>query len=204
MLKLFRTLKPRDFFILGIFWIFAAGAVSLMVVLFMLKPVAEHKPVYQLATGEITARTLFPLAQQAAQAWAGDVLFVSASATWEQSSVATLAQPVDWVYRFYSPGQQRMILVLVSPAKQVVVQPHLAKVKHEQRLVVPQAWQVDSPAALQVWLNQEGWGWLEQHPEATVSVKLTQDLTTQSPVWLISGETSVTGERVFQTIAATQ
>ena len=199
-----KSLRRRDILILGAFWISTACVVGLLLLFFMLRaPTAEQPgPTIELPSGDVTAKNLYNLAQAAAQVWAEDVRFVSVSATWNHASVAQLEQPVEWVYRFYSPGLQRILFVIVTPEQEVVVRPHLAKIRRELRIVDSDNWQVDSPAAVSAWLNNGGLEWLQQAADRVVSAQLTQDLESNSPVWTISGLNPETGESVVFTLDA--
>jgi hypothetical protein len=201
-----KSLRRRDILILGAFWISTACVVGLLLLFFMLRaPTTEQPgPTIELPSGDVTAKNLYNLAQDAAQSWAEDVQFVSVSATWNHASVAQLEQPVEWVYRFYSPGLQRILFVIVTPEQEVVVRPHLAKIRRELRIVGSDNWQVDSPAAVSAWLNNGGLEWLQQAADRVVSAQLTQDLESNSPVWTISGLNPETGESVVFTLDAAQ
>jgi hypothetical protein len=201
------SFRRREVFILLAFWGSAMCIVAVLLAFYAMRPPEVSRPVYQLNVtnaGEATALGLFPIAQAAAQAWESDVQFVSASATWDPASLASLAQPVEWVYRFYSPGLQRILFVLVTPDQQVLVRPHLDKVRRELRIVDPAQWQMDSPAAITAWLNEgRGGDWLAQTVAHIVSAQLMMNVETNRPVWAISGLNPETGESVLYTIEAT-
>ena len=198
-----KSLKRRDILILGTFWLSTACVVGLLLVFFMLRASELSRPTFELNSSEITALLLYPVAQEAALAWESDVQFVSASATWNHPTIAGLEQPVEWIYRFYSPGLQRIIFVIVTPEQQVVVQPHLEKIRRELRIVDPERWQMDSPAAITAWLNNGGGEWLQFAADRIVSAQLTQDLEANTPIWTISGLNPETGETILYTIEAT-
>ena len=201
---MFKSLKRRDLLILGTFWITTACTVGLMLVFFMLRSSELSRPTYQLNAGEITARSLFSTAQEAAQAWESDVQFVSASATWNHPSLTDLEQPVEWIYRFYSPSLQRLLFVIVTPDRQIIVRPHLEKTRRELRIVNPNEWQLDNAAAISAWLNHGGGDWLQFSADRIVSAQLTQNLKTNGPVWTISGLNPETGESIVYTVEANQ
>ena len=201
---MFKSLKRRDLLILGTFWITTACTVGVMLAFFMLRSSGLSQPTYQLNAGEITAHSLLPVAQEAALAWESDAQFVSASATWNHATLAELEQPVEWIYCFYSPGLQRLLFVIVTPGREVIVRPHLDKTRRELRLVNPNDWRMDSPAAITAWLNHGGGEWLQFSAERIVSAQLTQNLQTNGPMWTISGLNSETGESFVYTIEANQ
>jgi hypothetical protein len=197
-----KSLKRRDIIILVTFWASIACVIGLMVGFFMLRASEWSRPVYRLKAAQVTARSLFPLAQEAAQNWEGDMQFVSASATWTHASISQLEQPVEWIYRFYSPGLKRILFVIVTPEQQVVAQPHLEKVYREFRIVDPAKWHMDNAEAMSAWLNNGGAEWLQMAADRIVSAQLTQDLQANAPVWTISGLNPETGESVVFTIPA--
>jgi hypothetical protein len=196
------SLKRRDFLVLATFWGASACIVGFVLVLFMLRPAQSSQPVYQITPGEITALTLYPLAEEAAQGWESDVQLISASTTWNHASMATLEQPVEWLYRFYSPGLQRILFVIVTPEQEVIVRPHLNRSRRELRIVDPNNWQMDSPTAITVWLNNGGGDWLLQAPNPIVSAQLAFNSTKNSPMWTISGLDMETGQSVRYTLEA--
>lgn len=197
-----KSLKRRDIIILATFWISIICVIGLLLAFFMLRYSEWSRPVYQLKATTVTARSLFPLAQEAATAWQGDMQFVSASATWTHADLAGLEQPVEWIYRFYSPGLKRILFVIVTPDQQVIARPHLDRVQRELRLVDPARWQMDNAEALSAWLNNGGIEWLQSATDRIVSAQLTQDLAANEPVWTISGLNPETGESVVFTIPA--
>lgn len=197
-----KSLRRRDILILATFWISTACMIGLLLGFFLLRSSEVSRQPYRLKAGEITARALFPLAQEAALAWESDVQFVSASATWNHASLTELEQPVEWIYRFYSPGLKRLVFVIVTPEQVVIVRPHLTKVRRELRIVNPTMWQMDSPEAISAWLNNGGGPWLQQAADRVVSAQLTQDLARNAPVWTISGLNPETGDSVLYTVEA--
>jgi hypothetical protein len=199
----FRSLKRRDYLILATFWLASACVVGLILIFFALGTSGESQAVYELTPGEITALTLYPLAEAAALAWEEDVLFISASTSWNHASMAVLEQPVEWVYRFYSPGLQRILFVIVTPEQEIIVQPHLRKIRRELQVIDPAEWQMDSPEAITAWLNSGGGRWLQQAPNPVISAQLTFDLDENVPVWTISGLDVETGQSINYTLKAT-
>jgi len=202
-----KSLRRRDILILVTFWTCAVCTVGIILFFFWLRSSEASRasgPGYILNPSQITARSLFPLAQEAALAWEDDVQFVSASTTWNQPALTDLEQPVDWVYRFYSPEQQRFLFVIVTPDQVVIVRPHLAKTRRELRLIDPERWTVDSPIIIANWLNQGGGGlWLDQTTQKIVSAQLTFNISENKPVWVISGSNPETGQSIRYTRPAT-
>jgi hypothetical protein len=201
--SLFRSLRRRDYLILTTFWFGSACVVGLILIFFAFSTSGQSQSVYELPPDEVTALTLYPLAEEAALAWEKDVLFISASTSWNHASMAALGQPVEWVFRFYSPGLQRILFVIVTPEHKVIVQPHLRKVRRELQIIDPAEWQMDSPAAMTAWLNNGGGRWLQQSPNPVISAQLTFDLEENVPIWTISGLDVETGQSINYTLKAT-
>jgi hypothetical protein len=176
--------------------------IGLMLTFYLIRSSSLSPALYQVTPGDITALSMYPLAEAAALAWESDVQFISASATWNNTSFAELEQPTDWVYRFYSPGLERILFVIVTPDQNVIVRPHLARIRRELRVVDPSTWQLDSPAALAAWLNSGGGAWLQQSSSRIVSAQLAFDLEQNSPMWTISGLNPETSDSVQFTIEA--
>jgi hypothetical protein len=199
---MFKSLRRRDILILVTFWLSMACIVGLALIFFMLRPPdisqpGPGEPAYSLEPAEVTALKLYPLAYEAALAWEEDVQFVSASATWPHASLSDLEGPVEWLFRFYSPGQKRILFVIVTPDMEIIARPHLARVRRELRVIDPATWQVDSPEAMTAWLNQgEGGVWLDQAADRTVSAQLTFSIAKNQPVWTISGLNPETGQSI--------
>ena len=193
---MFKSLKRRDVLILATFWLTAACTAGLILTFFILgSRNTSRLPSYELTVpGQVTARTLYPIAEEAALAWEQDTRFVSASATWNNASIAEFEQPVDWVYRFYSPGQKRILFVIITAEQKVIVQPHIVPVRRELRLIDPETWQVDSPDALVGWLNNGGGPWLQQASSRVVSAQLAFDIAENRPRWAISALNPETGQ----------
>ena len=203
---MFRSLHRRDIVLLMTFWIASMGLIGLGLGFLLLRASAAapaHAPTYVFNPSQVTAKSLYPLAREAALAWEDDVQFVSASATWNQPALADLEQPVDWLYRFYSPKQRRLLFVIVAPDQTVMARPHLAKTWRELRLIDPDQWSVDSPASIANWLNQGGGGlWLDQTASRAVSAQLTFNISENKAVWTISGSNQETGQSVNYTLPA--
>jgi hypothetical protein len=199
---MFKSLKRRDYIVLAVFWLSIVCVIGLMMTFFLIRSSNLSQPLYQVTPGEVTALSMYPLAEAAALAWESDVQFISASATWNNASFAELEQPTDWVYRFYSPRLERILFVIVTPDQTVIVRPHLARIRRELRVVEPSTWQLDSSAALAAWLNSGGGAWMQQSSSRIVSAQLAFNLEQNTPMWTISGLNPETSDSVQFTIAA--
>lgn len=199
---MFKSLKRRDYIVLAVFWLSIVCVIGLMLTFFLIRSSNLSQPLYQVTSGDVTALSMYPLAEAAALAWESDVQFISASTTWNNASFAELEQPTDWVYRFYSPGQERILFVIVAPDQTVIIRPHLARIRRELRVVDPSTWQLDSSAALAAWLNNGGGAWMQQSSSRIVSAQLSFNLEQNTPMWTISGLNPETSDSVQFTIEA--
>jgi len=200
--SVFQSLKRRDILILVVFWLTSACVVGLILIFFVLRSSDISNPVIELDEGEVTAKKLYPVAEEAARAWESDVQFISASASWDHASLATLAAPVDWVYNFYSPGLQRILFVIVTPEQKIIVRPHLQKVRREVKIINPEQWAMDSPTALSNWLSNGGNGWLQSALNPTVSAQLTYNPIREELEWTVAGLDLETGQQSNYTAKA--
>ncbi len=208
----FGSLRRRDIIVLGGFWGSIVCVMLIMLTFFILRQSEISKPVYTIETNQTSALNLYPLAQQAAVEWLGDVQFISTSAVWDGSTLVEVQQPIDWfkqleqptewVYRFYSPSVQRILFVIVTPDQTVIIRPHISKVRRETRVIEPEQWQVDSPKAISFWLNNQGAAWLGQVTTPIISLQLTMDAENQTPIWTITGLNPDNGQSVFYTVKA--
>lgn len=200
--SVFQSLKRRDILILVVFWGTSACMVALVLGFFFLRASDISQPVIRLSEGEVTAQKLYPTAEAAARAWENDAQFVSVAASWEHTSLANLEEPAEWVYRFYSPGLQRILFVIVTPEQKVIARPHLQKVRRELQIIDRDRWQMDSPVALSNWLNNGGNGWLQSSLNPTVSVQLTYSPIEEALIWTVSGLDLETGQQFNYTASA--
>jgi hypothetical protein len=200
--SVFQSLKRRDILILAVFWLTSACVVLLVLGFFFLRSSDLSQPVYEVNEGEVTALKLYTIAEEAARAWESDVQFISASASWDHASLSGLEAPVEWIYRFYSPGLNRILFVIVTPEQQVILRPHLDKVRREMKIIDADQWQMDSPAALSTWLNHGGNGWLQSALNPTVSAQLTYSVDQESLIWIVSGLDLETGQQMNYTANA--
>jgi len=200
--SVFQSLKRRDILILVVFWLTSACVVGLVLIFFFLRSSDISNPVIRLKEGDVTAQKLYPVAAAAAQAWESDVQFITATASWDHASLATLEEPVEWVYRFYSPGLQRILFVIVTPEQQVMVRPHLQRVRRELNIIDADQWDMDSPTALSNWLSNGGNGWLQGALNPTVSAQLTYSPIREELIWTVSGLDLETGQQFNYTARA--
>ena len=144
-------------------------------------------PAYTPAPSEVTATTLYPLAQEKASGWRQDAQLVSCRGTWEQTAINLVGNPIEWDYRFYSAQAKLLYFVTVSPDGRVNGTQHLGSVNRPPPALPVDGWQVDSPAALANWLNAGGGQFLGSRPGIEVVAQLTVRSADAHPEWTLVG-----------------
>lgn len=151
-------------------------------------PTPGPQPVHTVTYTEVTGLGQYQIAWREGQSWATDAALVSASASWPQVlSVGQVGEPVDWHYRFYSPGKERLFIVNVGPDQRV------SSVEHRVRVTLPPAlpgaerWVIDSPAALAIWLDYGGAELIRRNPGLEVLIELRRVKNHAGPVWMVIG-----------------
>lgn len=153
-----------------------------------LTPTPGPQPTHTVTFVQITGLSQFALAAAAAQKWSSDAQLVSVSASWPQlMSQDQLGSPVEWTYRFYSPGQARLFNIKVQPDKQVESFEHLVKITLPPPSLDQAAWTIDSPAALAIWLDYGGADMIRTNPGAEVLIQLRHLNNYPEPVWMVIG-----------------
>ncbi len=144
-------------------------------------------PLYTPPASDVTAKSLYPLAEEKARGWREDAQLVSARGTWEQTAVNLVGQPVQWEYRFYSDTSKLLYFVIVTPDGQVAGTQHVRPVYRPPALLPVASWQVDSPAALTNWLNAGGGTFLGSRPGVQVAAQLSVRQAGASAQWTVVG-----------------
>jgi len=144
-------------------------------------------PLYTPPPSEITAKSLYPLAEEKAKGWREDAQLVSARGTWEQTAINLVGQPVQWEYRFYSDASKLLYFVIVTPDGQVAGTQHLRPVYRPPALLPVESWQVDSPSALTNWLNAGGGAFLGSRPGIQVAAQVSVRQAGAGAQWTVVG-----------------
>jgi hypothetical protein len=144
-------------------------------------------PLYTPPPSEITAKSLYPLAEEKAKGWREDAQLVSARGAWEQTAINLVGQPVQWEYRFYSDASKLLYFVIVTPDGQVAGTQHLRPVYRPPAPLPVESWQVDSPAALTGWLNAGGGAFLGSRPGIQVAAQLSVRQAGANAQWTVVG-----------------
>jgi hypothetical protein len=191
-------LKRRDLVILVAAWLVAAlGIVTAVILLWPSGELSRPSlpttiaptvaPTYTVEYTQVTARSLYPQAETTAREWQADVQLAGIATNWPQTAVNLVGNPTSWTFRFYSPSQGRLYLASVTPDGQVTGMPHFRTQTSPPTVIDVEAWQVDAPDAVAVWLDNGGGSFLGQHPGIEVLAQLSADEISGRPTWTIVG-----------------
>jgi hypothetical protein len=187
------NLRARDILLLFVGWVFVAVVLIVLVLVFrsrmMPEPAGGPKPVptYTIVYTQVTARGLYPTAEELAGAWQPDAQLVSLTATWRGTAVNLVGQPAEWVYRFYSPSRRHYYFVTVTPDGQVQGIEHARKVDLTPPVIPLEDWRVDSVEAVTAWLDYGGGAMLGAKPGIEVSAQLNVPAEGSEPTWAVVG-----------------
>jgi len=185
-------LRARDILLLVVGWVFVVLALATLFVVLrsrtsMSTGVAQPVPTYTVTFTQVTARGLFPAAEELALAWQADAQLVSLAATWRGTAVDVVGQPSEWVFRFYSPSWQRYYFVTAQPDGQVWGIEHARQVDQPPPVIAVEDWRVDSVEALATWLDAGGGAMLSAKPGIEVSAQLNVPTEGGDLTWAMVG-----------------
>lgn len=135
-----------------------------------------------------TAKTAYPLAEEAAKGWREDAQLLSATAAWGEATEKELASgKTSWGFYFLSPLARQIKAFSVSGES-------ATGTKTFDLTSTPQGidlsrWQVDSPEAIKIFLDQGGRDFLARYPGAAVHLRLAAQEDGRL-VWTASGLSS--------------
>jgi hypothetical protein len=152
-------------------------------------------PTHTVAYLDITGLRQQTLAEATARSWAEDAQLVSINAGWpEVLRIDQVGEPATWHYRFYSPGKARQLFVTVDVESRVRSVEHVARVTLPPRTIKMDAWAVDSPTALALWLDYGGSEMLRTNPGLELAAQLRTVSNNPNPIWLVIGLDKRTGD----------
>jgi hypothetical protein len=149
---------------------------------------------YAPPVAAVSARSAYLLAQEVALNWREDAYLTSVSSSWPSATMGAFAEPVSWVFQFYSPSGGKVNLISVAGGEARALRQSFAP--YALSAIVPDAWQVDSPQALAEWLNAGGGRFLRAHTLVDVHASLRYDKQSRRLVWYVMGLDSA-GADVF-------
>jgi hypothetical protein len=149
-------------------------------------PLAGNQPRPTPPWELLTAREAYPLAEKVAKEWRSDARLSSATAAWSQPTMAELTTGrTAWGFSFVSPsaGEKAILAVTGQQAELVQVQ----RVSKVPELLDVAGWQVDSPLAVRMFLDHEGEGFLRDHPDSEIHLRLSTWAEEGTILWLAIG-----------------
>lgn len=175
--------------LIGLVWVVVAGVLVLALVLTSsgnLEPAAHQR----LGSVSETARGVYPLTEKLALDWRDDAVLVGITAGWRAATLESLRQPPTWSFQFYSPGQQETYVTVVMQGEAGGVRKTL--VPYPLPAIPVDEWAVDSSQVVEMWLDDGGARFLEQHPtDAELRLQLRAVATNQDGapqlVWTVTG-----------------
>ncbi len=153
-------------------------------------PVTQSTRVYSLPQVPYSARGFYDRAWQAALSWQSDAQLASAAAYWPFVRLDHLSQPTTWTFQFFSPATQHIYVIAVDERNINVIRSSLTP--YPLTTLRIEQWQIDSPEALNTWLNHGGGRFLELHPAVDVLARLVAG--NENIEWVIAGNVSGTDE----------
>ncbi len=120
-----------------------------------------------------TGQEAYRLALPKAQAWHDDVVVTGVEAVWRQpASPELLRGKTNWVLYFYSPSaHQTRTLSVVGKTVQIN---QTNDTDTAPKFIDNNTWQVDSPQAIQTFLQNGGQTFLNSYPHANIHIQLHQ------------------------------
>jgi len=188
-------LSRRDLILIAAFWLVGCALMTIVVYFAVFQPVAQPlspggggpQATFTLVAGDQTARNLQTAAREQVARWQADAQLFTVAATWEQTDLNRLTEPATWTYRFYSPALRRFYFVTVRPDGEVTGISHSERVRTPPPVINPDVWQIDSPQALNIWLNQGGATLLQAIPGIQIVAQLQVNSPDDPLTWAVAG-----------------
>lgn len=135
----------------------------------------------------LTAQEAYPLAEGAARAWQPDAKLSNASSSWGNGATPQelLEGKTTWGFHFISPSTSQFCIVSVMGEEARVIES--GSIPKVPVLLELSDWHVDSPQALNVFLDQGGRDFLAAHADTDVHLHLLTSIENETLLWLASG-----------------
>lgn len=134
------------------------------------------------------AKAAWLLAEEAATGWREDAQLLSATAAWSEATERELASgKTSWGFYFLSPLARQIQAFSVSGESATGTRTF--DLTSAPQGIDLSRWQVDSPEAIKIFLDQGGRDFLAQHPGAAVHLRLAAQEEGRL-VWTASGLSS--------------
>lgn len=174
--------------ILGVIVVLVYGTLAILIIGVSGSGSPESTPTSRSGAGEgpLTAREAYALAVSEAQNWREDAQLENATASWlDVASEEQLAADVAWGFTFLSAQSREAKILSVTRlgAESARDMPSTAAMRAADVAL----WDVDSPEVLSLLLEHGGRDFLNQHPGATISLRLGPEEDSSRLVWLAIG-----------------
>ncbi len=149
-------------------------------------PLAGNQPRPTPPWEVLTAREAYSLAERVGKEWQGDARLSSATAAWSRPTVAELTTGrTAWGFSFVSVSARETAIISVMGDDVQIIQVRQTPQIHE--LLDSTGWQVDSPLAVRTFLEEGGEGFLRDHPDSDVHLRLSTRAEEGTISWLAIG-----------------
>ena len=136
---------------------------------------------------QVTAKSMQAAAQPKLSQWATDAQLFAVTATWETATLNSVGEPTYWTYRYYSPSHKRFFFITVGADGSVMGTIHGEHIYHAPYPLPVADWRVDSPEALNIWLNYGGAALITATPNIQVVAQLQVSEPNAPPLWTVAG-----------------
>jgi len=142
---------------------------------------------FTVVPSQVTAKSMQAFTRDTLALWAADAQFYTVAATWDGVELEQVGQPATWTYRYYSSEQKRLFFITISPQGQITPTSHGERVYHPPQPIVMADWVVDSPQAVNIWLNYGGAAMLAALPGIQVVAQLQIPEPGKPLTWTVAG-----------------
>jgi hypothetical protein len=151
------------------------------------QPSSSHPPAFLLEE-RASVRNALSTAQEEALRWQTDSQLSSAGIVWDDLGPGGLLKCDRWTFHFYSPSQQRMLILRVVDGRAERLR--VALVPQPLPILSLDQWKIDSTEALRIWWEQGGEEFVRQHTDVTINLKLRTEPGGTRAVWSVVGASS--------------
>ncbi len=147
---------------------------------------------------QVTAKNMQAAAQAKLSQWAADAQLFAVTGTWEDATVDAVGSPTFWTYRYYSPSRKRFFFITVNPDGSVMGTLHGERIYTTPYAVPAENWAIDSPAAVNTWLNYGGLSLISAIPGIQVVAQLQISEPNTPLQWTVAGYDKTT--KMYHTV----
>ncbi len=147
---------------------------------------------------QVTAKTMQAAAQTKLSQWATDAQLFAVTATWDNTTLTEVGEPTFWTYRYYSPSRKRFFFITVGTDGSVMGTTHGERIYNAPYPIPAENWMVDSPAAVNTWLNYGGIALVSASPNIQVVAQLHVNEPNSPLQWTVAGYDKTT--KMYHTV----